>query len=208
MNKVVVKVCGMREGGNIREVESLGPDWMGFIFYSKSPRFVKEEPSYLPSKAKRVGVFVDADLEYIARTTERFDLDLVQLHGNESPEMVLRLRNALPNGIQIIKAFNVAASDDLRHVSDYEGVANYFLFDTKASLAGGNGSKFNWEVLAGYQGKTPFFLSGGIGPEDALAVRSFSHPSLYGVDLNSRFESVPAVKDIALLKHFLNQLKQ
>ena len=205
---MLVKVCGMREGCNIRDVETLGPDWMGFIFYPKSPRYVKEVPSYLPANAKRVGVFVDADLEFITRTAERFALDLVQLHGKEYPDMIRALRCALPEGIKIIKAFNIAEREDLRQIRDYTEVADYFLFDTKALLAGGNGSKFNWDLLGLYQGDTPFLMSGGIGPEDADAIRSFSHPMLYGVDLNSRFESSPAVKDIALLKHFFNQLQQ
>lgn len=208
MGKLLVKVCGMREGSNIRDVEALGPDWMGFIFYPKSPRFVQEVPSYLPANARRVGVFVDAELEYIAQTAGRFGLDLVQLHGKESPEDLRALREALPEGIKIIKAFNIADKYDLLQTGNYEGVADYFLFDTKATLVGGNGSKFNWELLGLYQGSTPFLLSGGIGPEDAEAILSFSHPMLYGVDLNSRFESAPAIKDIALLKRFFNQLEQ
>ena len=208
MGKLLVKVCGMREGSNIRDVEALEPDWMGFIFYPKSPRFAQEVPSYLPANARRVGVFVDAELECIAQTAERFGLDLVQLHGKESPEGLRALREALPEGIKIIKAFNIADKDDLLQTGNYEGVADYFLFDTKATLVGGNGSKLNWELLGLYQGSTPFLLSGGIGPEDAEAILSFSHPMLYGVDLNSRFESSPAVKDIALLKRFFNQLEQ
>ena len=208
MGKLVVKVCGMREGCNIRDVEALGPDLMGFIFYPKSPRFVKEVPSYLPANSKRVGVFVDAELEFITQMTERFALDMVQLHGKENSDKIRTLRGFLPEGIRIIKAFNIAEREDLLQIRDYTEVTDYFLFDTKASLAGGNGSKFNWELLDLYQGDTPFLLSGGIGPEDADAIRSFSHPMLYGVDLNSRFESSPAVKDIALLKHFYNQLQQ
>lgn len=207
MGKLIVKVCGMRDGCNIREVEALGPDWMGFIFYPKSPRYVQDVPSYLPANAKRAGVFVDADLEFITQTAERFALDMVQLHGKESPDKIITLRSALPEGIRIIKAFNIAEREDLQQIKDYTEVADYFLFDTKASLAGGNSSKFNWELLDLYQGSTPFLLSGGIGPDDADAIRSFSHPMLYGVDLNSRFESSPAVKDIALLKRFFNQLQ-
>ena len=198
----------MREGCNIRDVEALGPDWMGFIFYPKSPRYVNEVPSYLPTNARRVGVFVDADLEFITRTAERFGLDMVQLHGKESAGKIQTIRDALPERIRIIKAFNIAGRDDLLQLRDYTDVTDYFLFDTKASLAGGNGSKFDWTVLDMYQGNTPFLLSGGIGPDDAEAIRSISHPMLYGVDLNSRFESSPAVKDIALLKRFFNHLQQ
>ena len=120
MGKLLVKVCGMREGSNIRDVEALGPDWMGFIFYPKSPRFVQEVPSYLPANAKRVGVFVDAELECIAQTAERFGLDMVQLHGKESPEGLRALREALPEGIKIIKAFNIADKYDLLQTGNYE----------------------------------------------------------------------------------------
>lgn len=207
MERLKVKVCGMRDGNNIRQVESLGIDWMGFIFYPKSSRFVDSIPSYLPSSVKRVGVFVNADLEYILGKVKEFSLDIVQLHGHETPEMVLQVKNCLPSGTLVIKAFNIGTPDDLSPTEAYEGAVDYFLFDTKASLAGGNGTKFDWSVLSSYDGPTPFILSGGIGPEDAERVLSFSHPRLAGIDLNSRFEISPGIKDPSLLKHFLDGLR-
>ena len=206
MERLIVKVCGMRQADNIREVEALGIDWMGFIFFPKSSRFVDRVPSYLPRNAKRVGVFVNEAPEKILQRVLEYRLDIVQLHGKESPELMARLRKDLPAGTLLIKAFNVADKDDLQATLPYQGVSDYFLFDTKAPLAGGNGIKFNWDLLADYDGSTPFLLSGGIGPEDAGAVRNFRHPKLAGVDLNSRFEITPALKDPSLIRHFMDQL--
>ena len=208
MGKMLVKVCGMRDADNIREVERLGIDWMGFVFYPQSSRFVSEIPSYLPSEVRRVGVFVDADPEYVRQTVQEYSLDIVQLHGHESAEQVCVLRSILPAGTKVMKAFNVESKTDLVQLKKYEGTADYYLFDTKASLAGGNGTKFDWDILSHYDGSTPFLLSGGIGPGDAELVRSFSHPMFMGVDLNSRFESAPAVKDAGLLRRFFYDLNK
>lgn len=208
MGRMTVKVCGMRDPDNIREVEALGVDWMGFIFFPKSPRFVEEGPSYLPDKAKRAGVFVDEASEKILQRVLDFRLDIVQLHGKETPGQIAGLRKDLPAGTILVKAFNIANKEDLQATLPYEGIADYFLFDTKAPLAGGNGIKFNWDLLSNYTGGTPFLLSGGIGPEDAGAVRAFSHPRFAGVDLNSRFEISPAFKDPSLIRHFMDQISQ
>ena len=205
---MIVKVCGMREAENIRAVEALGVDWMGFIFWEHSSRCVSQRPAYLPTRAKRVGVFVDASLDVVCQHVEAFGLDVVQLHGSESPAFLHDLRNALAGTVLIVKAFSIATRDDLLQTSLYEGLADFFLFDTKAQLVGGNGRKFDWSVLAHYDGSTPFLLSGGIGPDDASRLSAFSHPRLAGIDLNSRFEAAPALKNVELLKQFLYDIQQ
>lgn len=205
---MIVKVCGMREAENIRAVEALGVDWMGFIFWEHSSRCVSQRPAYLPTRAKRVGVFVDASLDVVCQHVEAFGLDMVQLHGSESPTYLRDLRSSCDARLLIVKAFSIATRDDLLQTSLYEGLADYFLFDTKAQLVGGNGRKFDWTVLAHYDGSTPFLLSGGIGPDDASRLSAFSHPRLAGIDLNSRFEISPAQKNVELLKQFLYDIQQ
>ena len=199
---MMTKVCGMRDAQNIRDVESLGVDWIGMIFWPKSKRYVDEVPSYLPEHLKKVGVFVDSTLDDILQHISDYQLDIIQLHGQESPDFAKALK---PH--TIIKAFNIEKADDLLQTEKYKGIADYFLFDTKGKMVGGNGQKFDWSVLTAYQGKTPFLLSGGIGPEDAESVRSFHHPRCIGIDLNSRFESEPGFKDINQLKTFINKLR-
>ena len=201
---MLVKVCGMREPDNIRAVEALGIDVMGFIFWPKSSRYVSRRPAYLPTACRRVGVFVDAEIEDICRIAADFALDFIQLHGHESPEYLRQLRSVCGGtAIQFIKAFNIATPDDLQQTAAYDGLADLFLFDTKGPSVGGNGTQFDWNVLAAYTGTTPFLLSGGIGPGDADRVLSFHHPKCVGIDINSRFETAPAVKDINLLQNFL-----
>ena len=199
---MIVKVCGMRDAQNIRDVEKLGVDWIGMIFWPQSKRFVAEVPSYLPKHQKRVGVFVDAPLEDIRQHISDYQLNIIQLHGLESPDYVKALK---PH--TTIKAFNIAKADDLVQTEQYEGIADYFLFDTKGLMVGGNGQKFDWSVLTAYHGKTPFLLSGGIGLDDAESINSFHHPSCIGIDLNSRFEVSPAFKDIDKLRKFLGKIK-
>lgn len=197
----LIKVCGMREAENIREVEALGIDVIGFIFWPKSSRCVSTRPDYLPVNAKRAGVFVNEDIEQVKRIAVDYALDIIQLHGNESPEYARNLRNW-----KVIKAFNIASEEDLESTVIYDGAVDYFLFDTKGKAVGGNGEKFNWEVLASHNGQTPFILSGGIGPDDTERIQTFYHPQCIGIDLNSRFELSPGLKDITALRRFLSQL--
>lgn len=204
---MIVKVCGMREAENIRAVESLGIHWMGFIFWPGSSRYVSERPAYLPIRAKRVGVFVNAGVEEVIRRAEAYRLDLIQLHGSESPDEVALLRAALADSglpAAIIKAFSVRSRSDIEAHRAYDGLADYYLFDTKGKSVGGNGEQFDWGLLDAYCGSTPFLLSGGIGPADAPRIRCFRHPQCVGIDLNSRFETAPAHKDIAALRQFLS----
>jgi phosphoribosylanthranilate isomerase len=199
---MIVKVCGMRDAENIRQLEALGIDWMGMIFWPKSKRYVSTPPVYLPQHVRKVGVFVDASLADIRQHIEDYQLDIVQLHGQESPETLKALKP-----LTLIKAFNIATPEDLQKTVAYEGLADYFLFDTKGKSVGGNGEKFDWSVLDSYQGETPFLLSGGIGSEDAQDIKSFHHPKCIGIDLNSRFETEPGLKDITKLKQFLEAIR-
>ena len=200
---MIVKVCGMRDTENIREVEALGIDLMGFIFWPKSSRYVSTLPSYLPEKAKRVGVFVDEEIEVVKKIAQEYALHFIQLHGNETPDYCAQLKD-----YKLIKAFNIATADDFVMTKSYETLVDYFLFDTKGKSVGGNGTKFDWSVLADYHGTTPFILSGGIGPDDAACIRNIHHPQLAGIDLNSRFEIDPGLKNVDTLKLFLSELNR
>lgn len=224
--KKIVKVCGMRDGENIRQVSALGVDWIGMIFWSKSPRNVTMIPTHagiIPDRApaatasggsaavpKRVGVFVDEMPQNIITRAVNFHLDLIQLHGHETPTLIHNLRRTLdPDlrpGIQFIKALSIGSAADLAAYKDYEDYVDYFLFDTKCPTVGGSGKQFDWTVLEAYDGKKPFLLSGGIGPNDAERVNQFKHPQLVGIDLNSRFETAPGLKDVDALRLFLSQL--
>ena len=199
----MIKVCGMREPDNIRAVETLGIDLMGFIFWPKSSRYVSERPAYLPTHCKRVGVFVDEDLETVRRIADEYALDYIQLHGHESREYCAQL-----NGLKLIKAISVSGHDDIATYKTYEGLVDYFLFDTKCPSVGGSGQQFDWSVLSAYNGSTPFLLSGGIGPDDAERVKAFHHSKCIGIDLNSRFELSPGLKDVAALRKFLNEINR
>ena len=192
------------------------------IFWDKSPRNVTRIPTYagiIPDrgsdigsfKAKRIGVFVDEMPQNIITRVVNYKLDLVQLHGHETPTLIRNLRRTLdPDirpGVQFIKAISVEDCNDIAAYKDYEDCVDYFLFDTKCPTVGGSGSQFDWSVLEAYDSDVPFLLSGGIGPDDAKRVRNFHHPKCIGIDLNSRFETGPGLKDITKLKQFLEQLK-
>ena len=196
----------MRNAENIRDVEALGIDMMGFIFYPKSSRYVSARPAYLPQKCKRVGVFVNATIDDIRQHIADYSLDIVQLHGHESTDSIRSLRSLCGDVISIIKAFNIATKEDLNATTPYAGLVDYFLFDTKGPSVGGNGEKFDWSVLEAYNGDTPFLLSGGIGPDDAERIIDYHHSKCIGIDLNSRFESAPALKDVTTLSRFLNDI--
>lgn len=205
INDKIIKVCGMREADNIREVEDIhGVDMLGFIFYSKSPRFVNVIPDYLPEKAHRVGVFVNEDKQVVTTLANRFGLNYIQLHGNESPDYCRSLSNC---GLKIIKAFSIAQPNDLNNVREYEDICDLFVFDTKCEGYGGSGNQFDWDILHSYQGNVPFLLSGGIDSDSAKGLKEFTHPRLKGYDLNSRFELKPALKDPERIRKFLKELE-
>lgn len=201
---MIIKVCGMREPDNIRAVEAVHPDWMGFIFWPGSQRCVATLPAYLPQPpVKRVGVFVQPSLEEVVQRVGEWNLDLVQLHGGESAEFCRELKASTCK--PLIKAFSIATSADLLPTADFADVADYFLFDTRTPLVGGSGRQFDWSILDAYDGSTHFLLSGGIGPDDASRLAAFHHPRCIGFDLNSRFETAPALKDVEALKLFFHQ---
>ena len=199
-----VKVCGMREPDNIRDVEALHPDMMGFICWEKSPRYVAAVPSYLP-KCQRVCVFVNPSINYALQMADSFKANYLQLHGSETPDFCQELKHA--TGLKIIKSISIANSADIEKSKEYQGVADILLFDTKCATVGGSGVKFDWSVIENYDGTTPFLLSGGIGPDDAESILSIKHPMFAGVDLNSRFESAPAMKDVLKLKEFITEIR-
>ncbi len=300
MNYQLIKVCGMRDAQNIREVAALGVNLIGLIFYPKSPRYVESIssdagiiPDYSSLKSltpqplskgegsdmldkqlkaeetkgetrnkqpvsaqlkstqskapfnkvttplslgegqggeavhggeaieghggeaaipKFVGVFVDDMPQNIVTAVYNYHLSYVQLHGDESPVMIDNLRRTLVPDIvpqiKIIKAISVSSTEDLKRCEQYEGHVDLFLFDTKCKGYGGSGQKYDWSVLKAYTGQTPFLLSGGIGPDDADRLRDFHHPQCVGIDLNSKFETTPGMKDINLLQNFLHQLNK
>ncbi|MDR1202143.1 MAG: phosphoribosylanthranilate isomerase [Tannerellaceae bacterium] len=208
---MIIKVCGMRHPDNIRRAASIDINWIGFIFYKKSPRFLslesKEMDDRLPSinhQLKKVGVFVNASIDEMIETTLQYKLDYIQLHGNESPAVCHTLYK---RGYSLIKAFSIATEKDLIQTKEYEDKVEHFLFDTKCEGYGGSGKRFDWTVLSSYTGKTPFLLSGGITPGSIEDIRQFQHPRLYGIDLNSGFEIEPGFKDIDKINDFVKEIR-
>ena len=200
-----LKVCGMRSSKNIINLARIMPDYMGFIFWENSKRFVSNLTPDLGEPVKKVGVFVNASLEYIKDCIEAHKLKAVQLHGNESPEQCGELAEV---DVEVIKAFSIQRESDFSQTVVYESVCDYFLFDTKGELPGGNGLHFDWTVLKDYPSKKPFFLSGGIGPNDCLAIASIIKLNLplYAIDVNSKFEIEPGFKNIQSIKEFKSKL--
>lgn len=223
---MIIKVCGMRDGNNIREVAALGVDWIGMIFCPESPRYVWMMPTgagIIPDRGtldeqctetsfKRVGVFVDDMPQNIITRAVNYKLDLIQLHGNEPATLIRNLRATLDpdirSGIRFIKAISINKAEDIDRFHEYEDCVDYFLFDTRcAGKAGGSGTQFDWSLLEHYNGRKPFLLSGGIGPDDADKIKKMSHPQFAGIDLNSRFEIQPGVKDVEALRGFINKIR-
>ena len=204
-----IKICGMREAGNLLAIADLNPDFLGFIFYEKSVRCIRDVLAAsvlhgLPASIHKVGIFVNADLAEVQATALRYHLDYVQLHGTESPAYC---QQAGALGLRVIKAFAVDANFDFDQLAAYAPLCDFFLFDTKGELPGGNGTAFDWSVLTRYSGTTPFFLSGGLGLADLAALGQFHHPHLCGLDFNSRLETAPGVKDVVTTRQVLERLR-
>ena len=197
----------MKFTGNRVKVENLPVNLMGYIFYPPSKRYVSENPEagLFNSHKPKVGVFVNENAFEILALAKNLDIEWVQLHGKENPKTCSMLKN---QGLKIIKAFSVDETFQFHKTKPYEGIVDYFLFDTKSNLPGGSGKKFNWEILEKYNGNTPFLLSGGIGPEDAGSIKTIDHPQFAGIDLNSGFEDEPGLKNIEKLLSFINELKK
>ena len=203
---MIIKVCGIKHPDNISDLSKLPIDFIGMIFYEKSPRYVNNlHPEEINIRGKElVGVFVNASETEIIQTTNKYNLDLIQLHGSESPEFCKKLNETVP----VIKAFSIAGASDFEQTKNYEGLWGYFLFDTKTPQYGGSGQKFDWQILEEYKGNMPFLLSGGISVDDAEAIKKINHPRFAGIDLNSRFETEPGLKDINLLHQFIKNLEK
>lgn len=204
-----LKVCGMRESQNIRELLMLNPDYMGFIFYEKSPRNVGEvlDESLLksfPQSVQKVGVFVNASLDFVKDKVTKYALDLVQLHGDESPAYVADL---FAVGIRVMKVFSVGNEFDFKQSGQYNPFVEYFLFDTKGKARGGNGEVFNWELLKDYDQEVPFFLSGGIDLDNMSDLKSLEGMNIHAIDVNSKFELEPGLKDIEMVRVLSKQIR-
>jgi len=204
-----VKVCGMIDPRNVRRIAKVNPDYLGFIFYKGSPRYVGAEPDLelfrnVPAGIKKAGVFFNENDQTILEFSARAGLEIVQLHGNETPEYCRLLKNY---GLTIIKVFNINDEFSFESLNPYQDNCDYFLFDTKSEKPGGSGKKFDWGKLEEYAMDKPFFLSGGIGPEDAGRIKSIQNKRLFAVDLNSRFEITKGVKDTRMVKAFINSIK-
>lgn len=193
---------------NPEEVELLQPDYMGFIFWKNSPRYIDGIIPSISLKIKKVGVFVNASIEEILQMVAKYGLNMVQLHGQESPELCKQLKNV---GVGVIKVFGIKETFDFSVLKPYEEHCDFYLFDTKGKLPGGNGYAFDWEVLENYPSTKPYFLSGGIGLEniDNLLTFLYRPESKYchAFDINSKFEIEPGLKDIEKLKEFKKRLE-
>ncbi|GBF18636.1 MULTISPECIES: phosphoribosylanthranilate isomerase [Arenibacter] len=207
-----LKVCGMKL--NTLEVATLDPDYLGFIFWEPSKRYFDGNIPKLPASIKKVGVFVDAPLEEIRKKVKEYSLQAVQLHGKESPEFCSDLKKSTSdrskaleeNSLEIIKVFSIKDDFDFSNLAPYENVCDFFLFDTKGKLPGGNGFTFSWEVLKNYPSSKPYFLSGGIGLDEIEKIMEFQQRPeskyCHAIDVNSKFELEPGLKNIDKLKEF------
>jgi phosphoribosylanthranilate isomerase len=207
-----IKVCGITTLKQLQQLDGLNADFAGLIFYKESPRYMGDKLDSASIKGsdfdlKKVGVFVNPEMIDVLDAITDYGLDVVQLHGNESPEMC----DDLSSEVEVIKAFSINSDtsniDEL--VAPYDGVCDYYLFDNRPAAGfGGSGEKFDWKLIADSKIEKPFFLSGGIGPDDYAIVKAFKHPDFFGVDLNSLFEKEPGVKDMAQVLKFMHGLKK
>ena len=204
-----IKVCGITQLKQLQQLEGLNIDFAGLIFYKDSPRYMadkidKEALKNSDFDLKKVGVFVNPEMIDVLDAIDEYGLDVVQLHGNESAEMC----DDLSGEVEVIKAFSVDAKSNIDEmIAEYDAVCDYYLFDTTGKDPGGNGEKFDWKILTKAKIEKPFFISGGISVDDIAALKKFKHPDFFGVDINSRFEKEPGVKDMALLLQFKQGLK-
>lgn len=204
-----LKVCGMRDAENIKALVELKPDFMGFIFYDKSPRFVGNQLDIdviqaIPREIRKVGVFVNATVDYILQTVRKYNLQYAQLHGNETPDFCKSLRL---KGVNIIKAFRVDEAFIFSQLNNYKPHVDFFLFDAKGEGYGGNGVTFDWNVLKKYDNQKPFFLAGGISPDNVSELLALE-PKPYAFDINSKFEVSPGVKDIGKIATLISKIQE
>ncbi|PCI97202.1 MAG: N-(5'-phosphoribosyl)anthranilate isomerase [Flavobacteriales bacterium] len=201
---LLLKVCGMRDKNNISDLIKIQPDFIGLIFHEKSPRNVEiHTKTSIPSDIGTVGVFVNETEGFVLDKINEFDLKYIQLHGSESPHFCKNIKRL---NRKVIKAFNIHPEFDFSELEEYTPYCDYFLFDAFGKNAGGNGITFDWNLLDNYKGDTPFFLSGGIDAEMAENLRTINHPMYKGVDVNSKFEIEPGLKNIEKIKLFKEKL--
>lgn len=202
-----IKVCGMTQASNIAAVASLQPAYLGFIFYPKSPRCISEVSAelikYVPSSIQTTGVFVDEEIDKVKAHVYKYNLKAVQLHGHESPEYCKEIK---ATGVEVIKAFGVNEDFDFLQLETYLNVVDKFLFDTQTPQHGGSGKVFDWTLLAKYTFDKPYFLSGGIDLSNVATIKKIEDPRLYAIDVNSKFELEPGLKDIEKLKEFFKEI--
>ena len=207
-----IKVCGITELKQLQQLDGLEIDYAGLIFYKQSPRYIGEKISKKDLKhadfdLKKVGVFVDPDLSDVIDAIDDYGLDVVQLHGNESPELC----DDLSTEVEVIKAFRINEDSDIDEmVAPFDAACDFYLFDTKPPTQetfGGTGNQFDWKILSRAKIEKPFFLSGGIRPDDGPKLKAFRHPDLFGVDINSKFETAPGIKDMKLILQLKQSLK-
>jgi phosphoribosylanthranilate isomerase len=203
---ISLKICGMRDLKNISEVVSLHPEYMGFIFYEKSPRFVGSDfsiPTGFPETIKRVGVFVNEQVEMVKTISVKHKLDYVQLHGNELVAECAEMKKA---GVGVIKVFSMDANFDFKTTIPFENCVDYFLFDTKGKFYGGNAATFDWSLLKSYNQRIPFFLSGGLSAENISSITQLDQMNLHAIDVNSGVELSPGIKSIDQIKKIKDSL--
>jgi phosphoribosylanthranilate isomerase len=206
-----IKVCGITEMKQLQQLDGLEIDFAGLIFYKDSPRYIGDKISKTELKkadldTKKVGVFVNPTMIEVLDAIDEYGLDVVQLHGDESPEMC----EDLSSEVEVIKVFSIKDGniDIDAMVKDYDAVCDYYLFDKATDYSiGGTGQQFDWTILTKAKIEKPFFLSGGIGVEDAAKIKAFKHPDFFGVDINSRFEKTPGVKDMGMVLQFRQAMK-
>lgn len=205
--KYKLKICGMKYAANIADVAALQPDYLGFIFYAKSPRFINDVSAelikYVPPSIKTTGVFVDENIELVKATVFKCQLKAVQLHGNESVNYCEEIKLT---GVEVIKAFGINEDFDFSKLLNYVNVVDYFLFDTQTPQHGGSGKVFDWKLLQNYTLNKPYFLSGGIDLNHVDTINEIEDPRLYALDINSKFEIEPGLKDTPKIKEFINKL--
>ncbi len=205
-----IKICGMNNLENLSALEMLKPDYFGFICYPKSPRNFARFALPHFEYSKKVGVFVNEDIYQILKLQNQFQLDAIQLHGDEQDDYVFQLKSQLPQGVEIFKAISISTKEDFKKVLPYESSVNLIILDTKTELRGGSGQKFNWNLLDHYDSSLPFLLSGGIRDVDAENIVDLfkSHDKMHGVDINSKFEIEPGLKDKTKVERFINSIEK
>jgi phosphoribosylanthranilate isomerase len=202
-----IKICGLKHRDNIEAVAAFKPDYVGFICYAPSPRFAAELDdetlAAIPNTIGKTAVFVNEAVETIHQLIDNYHFDAIQLHGNEDPEFCAEFKGE----VTVLKAFGIDENFDFEKLNEYVGSVDFFLFDTKTDKHGGSGKSFDWSLLDKYNLNIPFFLSGGLSLDNLEEVKSIKHPQFYGVDLNSRFEIEPGLKDIEKLKNAFELLR-